>query len=313
MSDGLEADQSEALFTRRLYTNLCRLELGILSVNRRRVMNRSPSHKLIEERICKVSPPVWDPPRMWPQVFVFECTTPYPVVSKRYWKEQDTEYGMERCRICGCGEKTSRTGKRKGVVPIRCPNCSKFVHLKCCEKIGLSRSSFSCSKVTRPLRPKAVELPFCTEKLPVSETICLICGMASLEQEESIVCSKGCEHWVHFDCCRILFVKYLKYEFTGGARDAFSCSDVTFQMRRFEVEQYVRVMDNPVTPCAVRSVINGVGKRKRYTKETARYKYEYCGKMVDHMELDHEAVFCEGFKSKPMIGGTEAYILVKRA
>ena len=68
-----------------------------------------------------------------------------------------------------------------------------------------------------------------------------------------------------------------------------------------------------MTPKAIRPVLSGAGKRKRYTRASAKYECQFCGDLVDHCEVDHEVLYCTAFKSAPMVGGLAAYTPVKRA
>ena len=182
--------ECEAVSTRNLFTNLCRLEMDIICTNKRRLSSKTPSKRLIEDKVCKSMPPVWEPKNPRPVVMDISCETDYPKVSVRFWNKQNVNAGDDRCKICGCKIDHSNE-KGWNSIPKACLKCGAKVHLNCFKKIGLTddnNSVFSCSHITRFLRPGAIELPQVMDCVEAPEKRCLVCGEKRLNR--SVECNE---------------------------------------------------------------------------------------------------------------------------
>ena len=301
---------SEAMFIREMFTNLCKVQLDIFGVNKRRISNRSPSVKIIENKICRVVPPTWVKPVEWPDTFKFDCSTESPRVKRKFWNKSMERQGSRQCKICGCEIKIG-----KYINWVKCNQCDDYIHNVCAKKLNINVSMFECTLITRPLRPGAVEIPFLQGASLPSEKICLFCG--SLRLYESVcMCSKKCGHWIHTKCGRVLFTEYLEEQFDRQSKSTFSCSKVKFQCPKKDVDRLCieRARGDTLisTPDTVTTSF-AMGKKRRFTSDTAKYLCDFCRCFVDHSDINHELEHCTAMSSRAAFGGINSYTPVKRA
>ena len=76
---------------------------------------------------------------------------------------------------------------------------------------------------------------------------------------------------------------------------------------------YSTNITNPISPKASKSITSGPTRKRRFTKASSKYRCEWCKKIVDHSETNHEMECCSAFDATPAFGGSMAFSPIKRA
>jgi hypothetical protein len=310
--------ESEAVFTRLLFSNLCKLEMDVLCTNKRRLMCKTPSKRLIANNECKTVPPIWEPKNPKPLEMVLSCQSDYPSVPSRYWSKRHANSGEDSCRICGCRIDMLKEQDEVNR-PSECVDCGAKVHTKCCHQIGLCKEPpyvFKCSEMTRFLRPGAVELPMVVDCVEALESRCLVCG--DEDERGAIMCAKECGAWAHKDCHGVSVGVLQQSRINARKRKDFTCNEVKWNVRKSDVREFSigrksKRKREKLESVAVPWKKSGIGRKRRFTKISSDYKCEFCNETVHIGDENHELEYCSAFKSKPVFGSKNAFTPTKRA
>ena len=248
------------------------------------------------------------------------CGSGFPEVSTRLWSKNHERRGCDRCKICGCDiDWTNETEWQS--VPLQCIECDVHVHYKCYEKLGLDANPWAdleCSRITRNLRPGAVELPKLHDLHEKNCDICLVCGEKE-DTEDVVVCREDCGCWVH-QMCHGVVIDDLNGESVGPRkRRNFTCKEITMNIKRVDIKRYIKhkqkykrkIVSTLVSAERVKK--SGIGRKRRYTLSSENYRCQFCNEEVGINDLFHELENCKGFLSDPVFGGRLAYTPTKRA
>jgi len=271
---------SEALMT---FHEACRMELGSLNIQERRLHRLTISRPLKLHKTCKISaPPPWIKPKLHKR-FMFSCHAKCPLIPST----------LNPCRVCGYEvDLRSRKSFR------RCRKCNKPAHSKCIEKLFVEPRLFACRAISRPLARDAEELrpkPVIPPKPTLESKRCLICGDdCGTDSPSRVTCvESGCEYGAHEVCAAVLC------RLNGGllVSTEFRCNNVTHYLKPSEVARYCDCSSESLS--ALREIIQTRGRinYKNYTPRRQRYenpdvKCPKCDEVIGIAEANHVESYC---------------------
>ena len=295
------------------YKELCRRELGISEIQERRLAFKSPINKLEANKICTVSPPVWEKPKK-DKLKTFNCHTSPPQHSSNAVDENEPV-----CVICGYNiEFEVNLAGRKNYKMAKCKKCNRGAHEKCSYNLFMSKKSFLCSKILRHLGKGSKEIfsHIMDEPLekpnfpPRRKEMCLICGSTDGRQKKNnLPCVHRCGFYAHHRCVRALGA------ITGQNlvnRNLFSCRAVVYQFMPCEIHGITNWPNEKRANLIKRIKQRGKVNTSRYNNRQKRWlndeiECEHCGRWYGVNETNHVAKYCNGAQGDPITSDNLSY------
>ena len=169
----------DPLYITTLYKNLVRDEFGLLDTNERRLIYRSPTSKLIVNRICTIRPPDFcDKRSIKHPRLAFSCLTTF-----RHNSGNVCLSDLITCLICNNCVHPNLSNQS-----ISCKKCFRTFHKTCVDTQNFRvSSSFKCSDISKLLDNNIVTSGRSYAKLKIRDK-CLVCGL-SCDNPNKISCS----------------------------------------------------------------------------------------------------------------------------
>ena len=174
----------------------------------------------------------------------------------------------------------------------------------------MTKKSFKCRFMKRHLGKGGKEIYGISgikkfdPKTPIRRRdMCLVCGDLVDGKFDNMFCTKTeCEFGAHLECleAHVMVMGISMYE-----DDTFTCSDIKYQFRRYEVLMHSTLDVISVSKLTKIATKRGMVNSAKYSNQCKRWENDEiqcpdCNKWIDLYEKNHASCFCPAADGEPI-------------